>query len=471
MKTIGGRAVVIGAGVGGIAAASALAGRFDEVLVLERDSLPAEPKQRLGVQQGRHLHMLLTGGQRAFEGLLPGFTEAILAAGAVAARANLDSRLETPGFDPPRRDLGWFDYCASRPLIEFVARSAAEKAGVEFRSRTRVRAVETTPDEQRVCAVSFERDGSPVERLTADLVIDASGHAGPTLALLKDIGRPAPEETTIGIDFGYATQVFEIPPDAPTDWKILATAPDPRHRACGGMVAPIEGDCWIVALAGRGDDTPTATFEGFMAFASGLRTPSIFNAIKHANPVGDVAGYGFRESVRRHFDRIPPLPRGLIPFGDSRARFNPVYGQGMSVAALEAGVLARLLQERDREADPIEGLAEAFGDEAESVIDWAWRSSAIPDLALPQTRGERPPDLDAILRFGFGLALLAARDPEAHKLEAEVRGLIKPPSVLTEDPALVRRVEELVRRVEARLAQRAADAGLAGDTVRPANRI
>jgi 2-polyprenyl-6-methoxyphenol hydroxylase-like FAD-dependent oxidoreductase len=208
----------------------------------------------------------------------------------------------------------------------------------------------------------------------------------------------------------------------------------------------------FVALSGRGDDTPTATFDGFMAFAAALRTPSIFNAIRRAKPLGDVAGYGFRESVRRRFDR---LPRGLIPLGDSRARFNPVYGQGMSVAAMEAAALARLLQERERESDPLDGLGEAFGDEAERVIDWAWRSSALPDLASPQTPGVRPPDLDAVLRFGFGLTLLAVRDPSAHKLDAEVRGLIKPPSALTDDPALVQRVEALLQRLEARWAARA----------------
>ena len=141
MSRIGKRAIVIGAGMGGLAAAGALVGRFDEVVVLERDSLPDHPDHRAGAPQGRHVHALLTAGQQALEGLYPGFTQAMVAAGAVQVRANADVRVEMPGYDPyPPRDLGWLTYALSRPLIEFVA--AVERLLGRGGDRSQVRAAD-----------------------------------------------------------------------------------------------------------------------------------------------------------------------------------------------------------------------------------------------------------------------------------------------------------------------------------------
>ena len=184
MTAIGKRAVVIGAGMGGLAAAGALVGHFDDVVVLERDSLPDRPDHRAGAPQGRHVHALLTAGQQALERLLPGFTDGIVAAGAVKVRANSDVRVEMPRYDPyPQRDLGWLTYAASRPLLEFVTRQLAEAAGVRFEARCRVRALETSADGARITAVRFERDGGESDVLECDLVVDASGRAAPTLPI------------------------------------------------------------------------------------------------------------------------------------------------------------------------------------------------------------------------------------------------------------------------------------------------
>lgn len=449
MSSLGKRAVVIGAGMGGLAAAGALAGRFDEVIVLERDSLPDRPDHRAGAPQGRHVHALLTAGQQALESLYPGFTEAMVAAGAVKVRANADVRVEMPGYDPfPARDHGWLTYALSRPLIEFVARQAAEAAGVQFRARCRVRGLETTEDGAAITAVRFERDGGEIETLACDLVVDASGRAAPTLALLEELGRPAPEATTIGVDFAYATQVFEPPADAPRDWKIVMTMPKPGGVPRGGLLAPLEGGLWILSIGSVGEGLPPAELDAFMASVESLRTPTIREAIRRARPIGDVVCYGFRESVRRHFERLAPLPRGLVPLGDSICRFNPVYGQGMTVAALEAVELGRLLDARAGAADPLEGLNTAYLAEIEAVIDAAWQMSAIPDLASPTARGERPANLPFILQFGLALLELAARDPEVHRLDAQVRQLMKPPSALM-DPALMQRVMAVMAEQQA----------------------
>ncbi|HEY2178526.1 MAG TPA: FAD-dependent monooxygenase [Caulobacteraceae bacterium] len=449
MGAIGRHAVVIGAGMGGLAAAGALAPWFDKVTVLERDALPDEPAQRLGAQQGRHVHALLAGGQRALESLFPGFDAAMALGGAAPVRANLDVRFEAPGYDPfPQRDFGWTTWCMSRPLIEFVIRRLAAAPHVDIRSRHRVRALEADADGGALAAVHVETGDGAVARLAADLVVDASGRAGPTLALLRSLGRPAPTETVIGVDFAYATAIFETPPDAPTDWKVLMTQPDIRVSARGGLLAPLEGGRWILSVGGRADDAPPDDPEAFLDFVAGLRTPTMREAIRGARRVGEIARYGFRESVWRRFETVESWPRGLIPFGDSICRFNPVYGQGMSVAALEGCLLARLLGENAASEDPVGAVTSTFLAEVQPLVQTPWDMSAIPDLVFPQTRGERPANLSQIMAYGAALGVLAARDPAVHRLDAEVRALLKPPGALVE-PALAARVMEVMAQMQA----------------------
>jgi 2-polyprenyl-6-methoxyphenol hydroxylase-like FAD-dependent oxidoreductase len=439
---IGKQAVVIGAGIGGLTAAGALADHFDNVVVLERDTLPSEPTYRAGTPQARHVHGLLLSGQRALSELFPGFEQDLARAGAVPLRVGLDVRVERPGYDPfPQRDLGWFGYAASRPAIERAVRQRVEsRANITLRQRCRVHEVLGSPTDEAVAGVRYENGNGTSETITADLVIDASGRGAPTLGLLQSIGRPLPEETTIGIDLGYATSIFFIPDDAPTDWKGVMTFGQAPQNSRGGLMLPLEGKRWMVTIGGRHGDVPPGDEQGFLTYAKALRTPTIYNAISHAKRLDGVARYGFPESVRRHFERLDGFPRGLLPIGDAICRFNPVYGQGMSVAALEACLLKKLLERLAEDGDPIAGLASTFFAEMQTLIETPW-SVAMLDFAFPETRGQRPTDFETTLKFGIALTRLAAEDPAVHKLTLEVQHLLKPRSAYR-DPALVQRVLE-----------------------------
>jgi 2-polyprenyl-6-methoxyphenol hydroxylase-like FAD-dependent oxidoreductase len=361
-------------------------------------------------------------------------------AGAVPLRAGLDVRWERPGYDPfPQRDLGWFSYAVSRPTIERAVRRRVEsRANTTLRQRCRVQEVLAAPNGEAVTGVRYENGNGASETIAADLVVDASGRGALTLAVLQSIGRPLPDETTIGIDLGYATCVFAIPDDAATDWKGVMTFGQAPQNGRGGLLLPLEGNRWMVTIGGRHGDVPPGDAEGFLTYARGLRTPTIYNAISHAKRLDGVARYGFPENVRRHFERLDVFPRGLLPIGDAICRFNPVHGSGMSVAALEACLLQRLLERLGEGSDAIAALAPAFFAEVQTLIETPW-SWAILDFALPDTRGQRPPDFETTLKFGIALTRLAAEDPAVHKLTAEVRNLLRPRSVYR-DPALVQRV-------------------------------
>jgi len=439
---IGRQALVVGAGMAGLPAVRALADYFEQVVVLERDTLPLDASHRTGTPQARHTHALLGGGQRALGELFPGFEEDLAGAGAVPFRVGLDLRFETPEFDPfPQRDLGWDAYAMSRPLIELIVRQRARQLP-NITIREHCRALELVPssDGAAVSAICFENGEGRTETLAADLVVEASGRGYLTFALLDAIGRPRPEETIIGVDITYATAVFRIPDDPPADWKAVLTVDRPAEGGAAAIMAPMERNRWIVTLVGRHGEKPPGDRDGFLAYAQQLRTPTIYNAIRRAEPIGEVVRYGFPASVRRHFDRLEKFPRGLLPFGDTICRFNPVHGQGMSVAAQEAYLLHRLLQERAAETDPLAGFAPAFFAEAEALVETPWALAAVPDLAHPKAQGERPEDLEQRLAFGAALNRLAAEDPDVHKLLLEVLHLLKPQSCLR-DPDLVERVK------------------------------
>ena len=199
----------------------------------------------------------------------------------------------------------------------------------------------------------------------------------------------------------------------------------------------------MISIAGRYGEKPPGDAVGFLNFARQLRTPTIYNAIRCAARLSEVARFGFPASVWRHFEHLQAFPRGLLPVGDAICRFNPVWGQGMTVAAQEAVLLKRLLGASGGDARALADLASAFFTEASSVIESPWGQAAVPDFVMPETEGERPPDLENQLRFGGALARLAAEDPDVHKLLAEVRHLIRPSSDL-HAPGLVARVQELM---------------------------
>jgi 2-polyprenyl-6-methoxyphenol hydroxylase-like FAD-dependent oxidoreductase len=218
------------------------------------------------------------------------------------------------------------------------------------------------------------------------------------------------------------------------------TFPGPNMRRRTGYMFPIEDNRWMALIGEPHAELPPDDMGTFLQLARELRTPTIYDTIKDAAPVDKVHRFLFAESCWRHYERLEVFPPGLLPIGDAACRFNPIYGQGMTMAVKEASVLKALLESRAGRDNPLDGLARSYFDAIHPWIEGAWAMSALPDLAMPETRGERPPGLGDALRFRGALLRVAARDADVHRLLQSVQYIMAPRAAL-QDPDLVRRVQ------------------------------
>jgi 2-polyprenyl-6-methoxyphenol hydroxylase-like FAD-dependent oxidoreductase len=439
---IGKHAIVIGAGMGGLVAAKTLSFYFDHVTVLERDKLPSDAAPRQGTPQAKHLHALLAGGLTALNELLPGLEAELEKAGAVRLTSSA-LRMERPGFDPyPQRELGLSWLSISRPLLELVTRQGVERQeNIELLENCRVTEIVPRPDRSAVEGVRYDGPDQQSKYSSADLIVDASGRGTFTLTLLDSIGIAKPEETEIGIDMAYSTAIFERPVGAPSNWQAVIVLPSAPDNSRGAFLSPIENNQWIVSLGANHGDAPPGDLEGFVEFAKTLRTSTIYEAIRDLKPLGNIMRYLLPHSVRRHFESAQQFPRGLLPIGDAICRFNPVFGQGMTVAAQEALILKRLLATANN-TDPLEKLAPNFFAEIQEVLEAPW-GVAMSDFIYPKTRGKRPDNFAQRMQFNIGLVRLGAQDPSIHKLMFEVNHLPKRSSVLR-TPEIAERVSNIM---------------------------
>lgn len=441
---LGRRAVVVGAGIGGLSMAGALAKYFERVEIFERDSLFPSGGSRSGTPQDRHPHGLLAGGLRALGEIFPGFESDLARAGAVPVQVAQEVQYERPDVGVlPKRDFGLLLLCASRPLIELVLRRRVEAiANIVLRPKCRMTGIVPTTSGDAVDGIRFDAGSGRSEILAADLVVDASGRGALTSTLFDALGWERPAETEVGVDLSYATVVVAIPPNAPSDWKLVLTQPDPPFLALHAVLVPIEGDRWIIAIADHHAVARPETWDAFLEASRSLITPTVYNALRYAQPPDGIRHYRFPVSIWKHFELLPSLPRGVLPVADAFCRFNPIHGQGMSSAAKQALLLQDVLGRAVAAADPIAALQAGFMAEVASVLETPWNMSTSADLAFPMTRGIRPENFEEAQQFEAALFRAAVADPDVHRAMMEVAQLLQPQSRLKE-PQIMRRIEAL----------------------------
>jgi 2-polyprenyl-6-methoxyphenol hydroxylase-like FAD-dependent oxidoreductase len=436
---LGEHAVVIGGSLAGLMSARVLADYFDSVTVLERDQIDSGPAVHKSIPHGNHAHGLLVGGQRVMASLYPNLFTKLDALGSVHCRLGKEfvfysSDGKRYSFGPnvaEPRDLGLDFYEQSRGLLEhWVRQSTLEYSNVRFESDRPVQRLMSSHG--RINGVQY-KENRDLNTLAADLVVDAGGRGSHAARWLAELGFEPPSETSIGVDLAYTSCRFRIPDDADRSERLLVfdfARPDCPNCA---IMQIIEDDTWLLSLQGRFGDYPPADEAGFVAFAKSLHTPRLYELIKDAERISDIMTFHYPFAVRRHYERLRGFPDGFVVLGDAVTSFNPVYGQGMSVAALQIGALQQLLAERT-DCAGLPGLARSFFVKAADIANHAWQMASDVDLAYPQTRGERPADLKERQAYFAALDALCAEDIEVHRLVFEVFCLCKPLSVLNEEP-------------------------------------
>ncbi|WP_404959629.1 NAD(P)/FAD-dependent oxidoreductase [Streptomyces sp. 147326] len=429
------RVVVIGGSMAGMLAAAAVKDHVGSVEIIEAHGLPAGPDPRTGVPQAVHIHWLQTGGAEAIEALLPGSTGLLLAAGAHRIPVTTNMVIHSPeGWYRRWERATHYVITASRDLTDFVVREQVLKDS-RVRVRTQSRVVGLLGDRSTVTGVRVQADDGTEAELRADLIIDACGRATRMPQWLNGLGITGLAEERIDSGLAYASRIYRAP--VPTrGWPVVGVQADPSlpHPGKAGGILPIEGDRWHVSLMGAPGGRPTRDAEAFEPFARTLRHPVIADLLKHAEPLTDVSVTRSTENRRYYYERLRPWPEGLVALGDSVAAFNPVYAQGMSVAALGALALRDLLSTG---AGP--GLARRAQRAIARPVDAAWALSVGQDIHFPTTRGKRPNLADRLLhryvsrlsRTATGSFHAATALTDVLSLQAQPPSLVKPGTLLT----------------------------------------
>ena len=419
-------AIVIGASMAGLLAARILAEHYVHVTILERDTFPAPGENRKGVPQGRHAHALLPSGRGALETLFPELCQELVAQGAIVADSGQSSLRMISGSYHLRFQSGVQSLFVSRPRLEAqVRKRLLALPNVEIIENCSVLGVTTTEDQSQVTGVRLirRRNGSVEVTLAADLVVDASGRGSQSPAWLAALGYAKPTEEQVKVNVGYVSRVYRRQPGQAQGAYIVNIGPLPSNRRLGVMIA-MDDDRWLVTLAGYLGDQPPTDPAGFLAFAQSLAAPDIYDVIRSSEPLTDPLPATFPASTRRHYAQMARFPVGYLVFGDAISSFNPIYGQGMSVAALEALVLQRCLQQGDVR------LAQRFFMEAAKLVDIPWAIAVGGDLRFPEVEGQRSALKPVIDWYMTHLHRAARHDPAVVKAFGKVANLVAPPSTM-----------------------------------------
>ncbi|MFE2536878.1 FAD-dependent oxidoreductase [Streptomyces sp. NPDC059371] len=426
------RAVVIGAGVGGLLAAAALSVIVDEVIVLDSDDLPTEgPDHRKGLPQGRHAHLLMAGGLDAMEYLVPvvSIKEELLAAGAREIPLSSGMVTLTPE--------GWLRrwnrsshhsmITCSRALLDWTVRSSVMlySSNIEIH---KAKATGLIGSARRVDAVRTEASGRSSD-VHADIVIDATGRGSRIVNWLADLGITGIEETCVDSGLVNATRIYRTPPGA-KHFPLTMVQANPYTGRPGrsAVIVPIEGNRWMVSLAGTRGGEPPADTEGFLQYTLDLPHPIVGQLIAGADPLTEVVVSRSTSNSRRYLEKAPAWPDGLVVLGDALATFNPAYGQGMSVAALGALELRHQFKYGNPTAP---GRAAKAQRAIAQHVETAWSIAVSQDALYAETRGGQQTAADRLAaRYTRRLTRAATGSLPAATALWDVSGLKAGPSRL-----------------------------------------
>lgn len=438
-ERIANQAVVIGGSIAGLSAACALSPYFENVIIVERDERPLNGSPRKAVPQGNHAHALLKGGEVALESLFPGIVQDLLNCGAKRIDFSKDTRWYHAGHWKLRYDSNVKILIQSRPLLESVIRQRVDALGnVSYLYGCEVQSLKLTRDKQKIASLVLGKMEARSQNfeVQTDLLVDASGRGSKMPQWLAAFGFSAPQETKIRIDLSYSSRLFYAPKGKPFDWQLMVMNPSAPDVLRAGYIFPIENDQWLITFAGYSGDTAPKDNASFAEYAKGLAQPDIYNIMQDLIPMSDVRVHGIPQTVRRHYEKLK-MPQGILVMGDASCAFDPVFGQGMSVAAQEAVTLSEMLAKENRRS--LATLGRRFHKKAAKLVDVPWMFSSSEDFRYPNTVGERSPLVPLLHWYSQRLFELSGTDKEVFENFATVMHLLKGAEALFK-PSIVLKV-------------------------------
>lgn len=443
-------AIVIGGSVAGMLAARVLSDFFARVTVVERDQFPDQATFRKGVPQGRHAHGLLVRGINILEEYFPRFVEALLKDGAQFVNMGSGVTFYIAGKRLPSFESALELLSCSRPLIEHVIRrKLQDHTNVQILSGCRVEGLCTDAEQRRATGIRYrqrDEESGALSELSADLVVDASGRRSPLPKWLAQLGYTPPESVSVDAKAGYASRLYRLPAGK-GDVPMAYYMPEAPQQSRGGIVMPIESDAderlILVTLIGLNGDYPPSDAAEFEAFARGLPASLFKTVIDGAEPLDAPYGYRQVENRLRKYDKLPRYLEGVVAVGDSVYALNPVYGQGMTVAALASRALhEELAAHQARQGlDDLTGLAKTFQRKLATVIDAPWQLATGQDLRWPvAAEGHQTPIATRLVQRYFDTVLRTMPgDTVVAEAFFHVQNMLKPPTTLFH-PTVVYRV-------------------------------
>jgi len=442
-------AIVVGGGISGLCAARALSPHFDRVTLIERDQLPTGVEHRPGVPQSHHVHALLLRGLMELERLFPGIERELTEAGA--ARVDLGTEVAHCtewGWAPRASGIGIAPLTMSRLLIESVirARVRRELDNLMIIERMRVTGLSTERRGNKVQVDGVFLEHFAPRKLTADLVIDASGRNSKCLEWLQRVEVAPPEEELVDAYAGYASRFYQLAPDARRWWRgmvIDAKAPEVTRW---GLLMPIEHGNHVLTVAGVNRDYPPSDEAELQSFLGGLVAPELGREITRAKPLSEIRTHRALSNRARHFERWQRDVAGFISLGDSAVAFNASHGQGMSMAAVSANLLGDLARSAPR-LDPYV-FTRRFHAAQWKRLRTAWLLATGNDLTWPKTTGKRPWGHGFKTALGVSVVRAAHEDAAVKRMIGPVYQLLEEPTTLLTRPDFMARVlfAELRRR-------------------------
>lgn len=428
-------AVVIGGSMAGMLAARALCDHFERVTIIERDRLPAEPGPRKGAPQARHLHALLNRGLRILNSFFPKLQDELTARGALVIDMANDMTWLTPAGWGVNFESGIAIMGCSRDLLEWCVRQQLSGLPqVRFVDGCDVRGLVASGDVIRGVRIQRRDDAAMAEQtIEAELIVDGSGRGSRAPLWLRELGYETPEEIVINASLGYTSRVFRRPGKLADGHYGAYVQPAPPFDNRGGVLFPVEGDRWILTLAGYGGDYAPTDEAGFMNFARSLRVPVIYDAVKDSKPLSEIYSYRATENRLRRYEKLSRMPDGFVVAGDAACAFNPVYAQGMTAAALSALTLSECLvkQRKLSRSGSLSGFSLRFQKKLAKVNSAPWMLATSEDFRVYGVTGGAPDRITRFMqRYVDQVVALSTESAAARRRLLQVFNLLSGPQAL-----------------------------------------